>query len=286
MGNFGSMACRLIKRLIWAVCWALPLWLVLPILDARGDTKPFPESAASVERQKTETNADPFCWGEWGYNRQRCTNTDSQHAPYDTRTWCQGMEAFDKEDFNRAYKLLLPFVENEDVEARRRIGYILWLKPLSWPDGDGVFAADKTKDVPHDITLGLKLLQESAAEGCHSAKALLSLYFYGTSIPRDKEKALRLASEAASEGVRMAFLLLSEFHLMDKDYARYYKWKHLDVLCNTKGNKGKETWEVLKRIYFDVVPEYQESIPAGEKLIEEWKKTNGGRLCPSGRIGG
>jgi len=197
------------------------------------------------------------------------------------------MKAFANEDFNLAYKLLLPFAENEDAEAKTRIGYILSLKPLSWPDGAGVFAANKTKDVPLDIGLGLKLLQESAAEGCGFTKTFLGLlYFDGTSIPQDKEKALRLANEAAIDGVTDAFLLLSEIYLIEKDYARYYKWKRLDVQCNAKGGAGKNVWEFLKRAYFDIVPEYQESIPAGEKLIEEWKKTNGGRLCPSGRIGG
>ena len=283
------MNLRLGLRMVWAIRWALPLLYVLPIFEVHAGSDRRPISATAMELEQSHAKPDPACQGDWGYNEQQCPEDGSQDAPYGVYVqtkdaWCRGMKAFAKEDFKKAYKLLLPFVDTGDPAAKIRIGYLLSLKPLSWPGGAGVFAAGKTRNVPLDIERGLKLLRESATSGCASAHTLLALhYFFGTSIPRNKAKAFRLATRAARNGHGAAIYLLSELYLVEKDFARRYMWKYLDIHCNLTEGPNRAIWEVMKRTYFDTSPEYRDAIPVGHRLLEQWKKSNRGRLCPRRR---
>ena len=266
--------------------WILPLLLVHPVSNAQADADQRLTSATAMGLRQSGANADPFCRGEWGYNEQQCPEDLTQESPYgvyvQTRdAWCRGMQAFAKQEFKRAYDLLLPFVGRGDPAAKIRVGYLLSLKPLSWPGGTGVFAAGKTRDIPLDLTRGLELLQESAARGCASGKTLLAIhYFSGTSIPRNKAKAFRLATEAAREGHGAAMHFLSLAYLVEKDYARYYKWKYLEIHCGRKKDESAEVWKVMRLMYFDAIPEYRNAIPTGEELLKKWKTSNRGRMCP------
>ena len=275
--------------MVWAIRWALPLLFVYPISEGHAGIDRRPVSTTAMELEQSRAKADPVCQGGWGYNEQQCPEDGSQNAPYGVYdqtkdAWCRGMKAFAKEDFKKAYKLLLPFVETGDPAAKIRVGYLLSLKPLSWPGGTGVFATDKTRDVPLDIERGLTLLQESAASGCASAQTLLALhYVFGESIPRNKAKAFRLATQAARNGHGAAIYLLSELYFIEKDFVHHYMWKYLDIHCNLKDDTNKVTWEVVKRTYFDPSPEYRDAIPIARQLIEQWKTSNRGRLCPRSR---
>ena len=96
-----------------------------------------------------------------------------------------GLGAYERKDYETAYKLLLPLAEQGNSKAQYTLG-------LMYETG---------REVPQDYKEAVKWYRLSAEQGDASAQCSLGeMYYGGEGVPQDYAEAIRLWKLAAEQG--------------------------------------------------------------------------------------
>ena len=199
------------------------------------------------------------------------------------RLWCNGIEAFENKNYELGYELLMPFAKSGDPAAKFLVGLLLLRGLLHHSEFFARDPADANKvtGLPLDVDLGLRMIREAAAADEPKARLLLAaLHLAGAGVAKDEKEGLRLAEEVARQGEHYAYMVLYSFYDEKNDFSRSYKWLYLFFNCHPNPLVGRAYWTITKRAVFEQDTGRSGSISSGEKLIEEWKKAHGNKLCP------
>lgn len=148
-------------------------------------------------------------------------------------TIIQGLDAYNRMDFEQAYQIWTPLAEAGNAEAQYRVGRL-------FGRGEGVKRSPRTasdwfrkaaeqehsparttlailllagEGVPQDSASAISLLLESIADGePYAANALANSYMSGRGVPVDPERAYDLYRKALAKGVCAAGNALATLH--------------------------------------------------------------------------
>ena len=166
--------------------------------------------------------------------------------------------AYEREDYDTAFRLYSPAAKNADAEAQYRLG-------LMYKFGWGV---------ERDLKLAANWLRRAADQQHAEAQAELGvLYKLGRGVQEDAAEAARWFRSAADSGVGIAQLNLARAYKdgvgVKKDLAEAYAWFTLAA-----GNGYADGLSYRARIAEDMNEEEQKR---GERLIVEHRKARPGK---------
>ena len=167
----------------------------------------------------------------------------------------EGVAAYEKGDYDTAYKELKPLAEQGDANAQISLGTMYY-------HGQGV---------PQDYKEAVEWYRKSAEQGNATAQYAFGVaYRKGQAVPQDDEEALNWFLKAAEQGLSIAQYALGELYRrgegVPQDYILAHMWHNLSA------TQGSET-AIKNR---DVVAKYMtpDQIAEAEKLAREWTPSN------------
>ena len=115
-----------------------------------------------------------------------------------------GVDAFDKKDFNAAFKKLKPLAEKGHAKAQKKLGEMY---------GNG-------KGVPQDYKEAFKWYRLAAEQGDHEAQFNLGRMYDNVGVPQDYKKAVKwLLKLAEQKNVKAQRLIRASYHKFHKEVA-------------------------------------------------------------------
>jgi TPR repeat protein len=164
----------------------------------------------------------------------------------------QGMKAYDRGDYQTAFRELRGPAQQGNVVAQARLGAL-------YLSGQGV---------KQDYNAAMRWLKMAAEESEPSAQTNIGVIYYeGDGVDRDFKEAARWFQMAADQGyvdaqARLATLYEYGFG-MPKDYAKAYFWF---ALAAKGGNKeAVQARDSVSRVM------RPSDVAATQKLVDEWK---------------
>lgn len=196
----------------------------------------------------------------------------------------RAVEAFEKGEFQRGFRVLEPLAESGDPEAQAWVGLVLARSHLQGAltktgASKGIFAEKNFSGLPEDPAKGVAFLQQSANADCpHALYFLAYLHLLGSGVDKDEKRSLELMHRAADLGSLAAQIQMA-LHLMSTAPAESYKWFFIFAHCGPLGKKhDKSHWETWRLVWSANDRNRDEFVAKGEKLIAAWRHKHG-KLC-------
>jgi tetratricopeptide (TPR) repeat protein len=165
-----------------------------------------------------------------------------------------GLDAFERKDYETAYKLLAPFAEQGDAYAQFNLGQM-------YRQGKGVLQNNKN---------AFKWWKLSAEQGVAQAQYNLGrVYYKGRGVTKDYKEAVKWYSLSAEQGFAEAQLSLGfmyvKGHGVSQDYVLAHMWWNL---AGSSGNKGAS--KNKKRVGKIMSPQ---QIEKAQEMARDWEPT-------------
>ncbi len=134
-----------------------------------------------------------------------------------------GVDAYQKQDYKTAYKLLLPFAEQGNALAQKNLGYM-------YSEGKGVL---------QDLKEGLKWTRLATEQGHAGGQYNLGwMYDNGQGVPQDYKEAVRLYRLSAEQGEERSQYYLGKMYAngqgVPQDYVSAHMWWNI---CASSGER-------------------------------------------------
>ena len=163
-------------------------------------------------------------------------------------------DAYNRQDYETAYKLILPLAEQGDADAQVLLGVMY----------------DKGQGVPQDYKNSIKWYRLSAEQGDAQAQYNLgSMYSNGLGVPQDYQEAVRLYRLSAEQGHGGAQSNLGLMYAnglgVPQDFVSAHMWMNLS---GSNGNKNAiENRDIIEK---RMTPQ---QIEEAQRLARNWKPT-------------
>ena len=163
-----------------------------------------------------------------------------------------GLDAYDRGDFNTAYKLFLPLAEQGNADAQFNLGFM-------YQKGHGV---------PQDHKEAVKWYRLAVEQGFPTAQLYLGgMYLEGLGVRQDykeAEKWFRLAAEQGDASAQFNLgVMYDEGQGVDQDYVLAHMWYNL---AGSSGNK--DSTKNKKLLEEKMTPQ---QIEKAKEMARNWK---------------
>ncbi|HUL05704.1 MAG TPA: trypsin-like peptidase domain-containing protein [Candidatus Acidoferrum sp.] len=165
--------------------------------------------------------------------------------------WKEGLAAYERGDYDTAFREFLPLAEHGDAHAQYNLGIMYdegrgvrqdYSEAVKWyrsaaeyrsavERGDAVaqfnlgFMYAKGHGVPTDAVEAVKWYRRAAEQGLSLAKFTLGvMYYYGRGVPRDDREAAEWYSKAAERSALSTSVVNHMFQGVVQDYGEAARW--------------------------------------------------------------
>jgi TPR repeat protein/S1-C subfamily serine protease len=165
--------------------------------------------------------------------------------------WKEGLAAYERGDYDTAFREFLPLAEQGDAHAQYNLGIMYdegrgvrqdYSEAVKWyrsaaeyrsavKRGDAVaqfnlgFMYAKGHGVPTDAVEAVNWYRRAAEQGLSLAKFTLGvMYYYGRGVPRDDREAAEWYSKAAERGALSTSVVNHMFQGVVQDYGEVARW--------------------------------------------------------------
>jgi hypothetical protein len=230
----------------------------------------------------------------FGFHTKAAQNTNFTSAEEVNAKISQGINALDRGEAKKAFRILQPLANRQHPKALAAVGVIL-ARDLFVDKGRKMFGNVNWSGVPSNSVKELAMLRRSAAIGSPEGKYYLGFYLVLLSSNDEKSAGWDLINESADLGFLRAQWDLHLFHLNIGDnfkiqrnrhkaiesYSELFKWLYLYIHCKFRNPKIREfKWNDFYTVLFsdDKVISRAEVTKMGNDHITRWKNRHGS-LC-------